>query len=195
MKHLFSIPGFIVFLIKELYNMLVQHYSLYRLKKANPTVTFGKGVIIKNAKSLKLGKNIFIGEDTFLHCGGMEWCNFSGGIDIGDNAYIGARNVIWGTGAKIYIKNDVTTAQNVHIYASTEYRKSFNQEGNRKRWFKFNDVIIEEGAGIYSMVTIGPGITIGAEARVSANSLVLKNVEASTLVSGNPARFVKKIIT
>lgn len=54
-------------------------------------------------------------------------------------------------------------------------------------------VVIEDGAWIGANVTILPGITIGKNAIVGAGSVVTKDVEAGTVVAGNPARVMRKV--
>lgn len=38
-----------------------------------------------------------------------------------------------------------------------------------------------------------PGVTAGENAVVAAGAVVTKDVEANTIVGGNPAKFIKKI--
>ena len=54
-------------------------------------------------------------------------------------------------------------------------------------------VVINDDAWIGTHAVIMPGVTIGKGAIVGAGSIVTKNVEAYTVVVGNPARFVKSI--
>ena len=42
--------------------------------------------------------------------------------------------------------------------------------------------------------TILPGVTIGEGAVIGAGSVVLKDVEPYTLLAGNPAKFIRKLI-
>lgn len=53
-------------------------------------------------------------------------------------------------------------------------------------------ISIGKGCWIATASTILPGITIGDYSVVAANSVVVKNVEPSTVVGGNPAKFIKK---
>ena len=51
---------------------------------------------------------------------------------------------------------------------------------------------IKENCFIGAGSTLLPGITIGPDAIVGANSVVTKNVEPDTIVAGNPAKPLKK---
>ncbi|MFH1400684.1 MAG: DapH/DapD/GlmU-related protein [Nanoarchaeota archaeon] len=53
--------------------------------------------------------------------------------------------------------------------------------------------IIEAGAKVGANATILPGVKIGAGALVGSGSVVTKDVDAHTVVAGNPARAIKKV--
>ena len=55
-------------------------------------------------------------------------------------------------------------------------------------------IIIENRAWVASDAFVGMGVTIGEGAVVGARAAVFKDVEAWTVVGGNPARFLKKRI-
>lgn len=50
---------------------------------------------------------------------------------------------------------------------------------------------IEADCWIGARATILPGVTIGRGATVAAGAVVIKDVEAETLVGGVPARFIR----
>lgn len=54
-------------------------------------------------------------------------------------------------------------------------------------------VHICRNAWIGAGTTILPGVTVGENAVVAAGTVVTKDVEANTIVGGNPAKFIKKI--
>ncbi len=58
---------------------------------------------------------------------------------------------------------------------------------------KVSPVIIKKGAIIAVKCIILPGVVIGENAIVSAGSVVSEDVEARTLVRGNPAKKVGRI--
>lgn len=53
-------------------------------------------------------------------------------------------------------------------------------------------ITIGKGVWITADVYIGPGVTIGDGAVVGVRSSVFKDVEAWTVVAGNPAKFIKQ---
>ena len=52
--------------------------------------------------------------------------------------------------------------------------------------------MIADRAWVAAEAFIGPGVTVGEGAVVGARAAVFKDVEAWTVVGGNPARFIKK---
>lgn len=89
----------------------------------------------------------------------------AGGITIEDNAMIAANVQLISNNHDLY-ERQVITCKPVHI--------------GKHAWI---------GAG----ATILPGVTVGENAVVGAGSVVTHDVEADTIVAGNPARFIKRI--
>jgi galactoside O-acetyltransferase len=64
----------------------------------------------------------------------------------------------------------------------------------RKHKFQYNKPVhIGKNVWLGSGVIVLPGVTIGDNSIVGAGSVVTKNVEANTVVVGNPARVLRKI--
>lgn len=174
--------------------ILLHYYSFRNLRSVHrkfPTVSFGRGVEIINTKNLVLGKNVSFQDRVMLHCGGLDWCNFTGGIEIGDNSTISPNCIFWGCGSKIVIGKNFDCGPAVKIFSSrTKYEELTLYPDKNKHVFA--DVVIGDNVICYTNVVIGPGVTIGDGAVIGANSTVLSNVEPNTLVAGSPA---KKITT
>lgn len=192
LRKLAFFPGFLFYQFKKFLDRQLYLFQVYLFQRENPSVKIGRNVTIKNIKALKVGKNVTIDDNCYLHCGGMEWCNNTGGIEIGDDVNIGNACIIWGTGAKVIIGSNITLAQEVHIYASTEYRESAEPLAG-KQWYKFRTVHLKDGCGIYSKVVITPGVTVGTCSRIGASSVVLNSIDEYVLASGNPAVAIKNI--
>lgn len=54
--------------------------------------------------------------------------------------------------------------------------------------------LVKRGASIGTSATILCGVTIGANAIVGAGSVVTRHVPDNTIVAGNPARVVRKVV-
>jgi acetyltransferase-like isoleucine patch superfamily enzyme len=135
----------------------------------------------------------------------------SGYISIGNNVHIGGATFI--CKSKIEVHDDVTMAWGITIYDHNshsiywEERKKDNQNcytdyhqygGNNivnKDWSTvvFKPIIIHSKVWIGFNVTILKGVTIGEGAVVGACSVVTKDVEAWTVVGGNPAVVLKRL--
>ncbi|NQD92683.1 N-acetyltransferase [Pseudomonas sp. CrR25] len=57
----------------------------------------------------------------------------------------------------------------------------------------FSRIIVRRGASIGANATLLPGITIGEFAMVGAGAVVTKDVDAHSVVVGNPARVIRKL--
>lgn len=153
---------------------------------------------MKNIKeNVRLGKNVTIYDFVNLY-----------GCEIGDNSKIGTFVEIQ-KGSKIgknckvsshtFICEGVTIYDNVFIghgviFINDLYPKSTNNEGELKTdkdWVCV-PTVVQEGASIGSGSTILCGVVIGKNSIVGAGSVVTKNVESNSIVSGNPARIKNK---
>lgn len=128
------------------------------------------------------------------------------GASIREQCYIGSRCII---------SRYVTINYNTRIGDRTKIMDTSHITGNAEIGDDVfisllvgstNDNLVREGYGdhvkgptVGDRVVIGvgalllPGIQIGSDATVSAGSIVTKDVEASTLVAGSPARLVKRL--
>ena len=111
------------------------------------------------------GKNIKIGKNVFINA----CCRFQdqGGIEIGDGSLIGHNTTI------ATLNHDFNAAKRANLHPSP--------------------VKIGKKVWIGSDCTILPGVEIGDGAVIGAGSVVTKNVPASSVAVGNPARVIKQI--
>lgn len=152
----------------------------------------------QSLNNVKVGKNVKI--FNFVNAYGCE---------IGDDSKIGAfveiqKGAFIGKNCKIsshtficegvHIKDNVFIGHNV-TFINDKFPRATNADGSMQTeadW-KVTQTIVERNASIGSSVTILCGITIGENALVGAGSVVTKNVDANTIVAGNPAKVIKKI--
>lgn len=117
-------------------------------------------------------------------------------VFIGDNVIIpeGVRLVCDATDpeAKIIIGNSVLFAPNVAVYCTTHTYLSTNLPIKDQPLYN-KTTIIQSGAWIGINSVIIPGITIGKNSVVGANSFVNKNVPDFAVVAGSPAKVIKYI--
>jgi len=92
----------------------------------------------------------------------------------------------------IYIEDDVLLGPNVAIYSSTHNFKDVNKP-IKNQGYNVAITTLKSGCWIGINSVILPGVTIGKNSVVAANSVVNKDVPDFTVVGGCPAKIIKKI--
>ncbi len=152
----------------------------------------------QNINNVKLGKDVKIFDFVNLY-----------GCSIGDNSKIGTfvevqKNATIGKNCKIsthtficegvHIEDNVFVGHNV-TFINDKYPRSTNIDGNMQTeadW-KVVETYVKKGASIGSSSTILCGVTIGENAIVGAGAVVTKNVPSNTIVTGVPAKIIRKV--
>lgn len=111
------------------------------------------------------GKNITLGKNVFINSG----CRFQdqGGITIGDGVLIG---------------HNVVLATLNHGFMPEERGTTYPAA-----------IIIGKNVWIGANATVLPGVTVGDDAIIAAGAVVTRDVPASTVVGGIPARVIKNV--
>lgn len=125
--------------------------------------TLGKSSIIHSPVTAVRPHMVSIGKNVVIMPGCLMMA--AGGISIDDGAMIAANVQLISNNHDLYERH-IITCKPVKI--------------GKNAWI---------GAG----ATILPGVTVGENAVVGAGSIVTRNVEADTIVAGNPAKFIKRI--
>jgi putative colanic acid biosynthesis acetyltransferase WcaF len=151
-------------------------WSLGRwLIRLSPRPCFGWRRSVLRAFGARVGAHVNIYPSTHLY---MPW-----NVEIGDWTALGEDVFVYSLG-KVRIGRSVTLSYRSHVCAGSH---------------DLNDptlpllkppVCIEDGVWIGTEAFIGPGVTIERGAVVGARAVVVKNVEALSIVAGNPARCV-----
>ena len=152
------------------------------------------------APDVKLGENVKLSKFINLY-----------GCLIGDNTKIGAfvevqKNASIGRNCKIsshsFVCEGVTIEDDVFIghgvtFINDPYPRATGASGELQQqgadWL-VETTLIHKGASIGSGATILSKVTVGERAIVGAGSVVTKDVPADTIVAGNPARVLRKLI-
>lgn len=126
-----------------------------------------------------------------------------GKIIIGDyttiryDSFVGAIEKIE-IGNHVIISNHVTIYDNNNHPTNSTKRKEMCESGFTSdlwqwKYSKHKSVKICDNVWIGEKSTILKGVTIGEGAIVACNSVVVHDVEANTIVAGNPACIVKRL--
>lgn len=105
-------------------------------------------------------------------------------LTIGDDVAVGEGAILYGLGP-IRIGARATISQYAHLCAGTHDHSRHDMPLIKSH------IEIGEDAWICADAFIGPDVHIGARAIVAARAVVVKDVEPSTIVGGNPAAFIK----
>lgn len=139
----------------------------------HPTV--GKGTRIWHPELSVISKDAVIGENCVIHS--HVWIGPN--VKIGDGCRIQAFT---------FIPPGVHIGDNVFIGP----RVTFTNDKYPPSGGNWINTRVYDGASIGAGAVILPGITIGANARIGAGSVVTKNVVAGVTVCGNPAQIHNK---
>lgn len=174
-------------------------------------VAIEKGVRIRFADQVRLGRGVYLDEGVYLHAcpGGIEIgegtlvmhhaelhvYNFRNlphaGIRIGRDSLIGEFNILRGQGG-ITIGDRVYTAPLVQLVAVnhvfSDPTRPFVEQG-----ITAQGIVVEDDVWIGAGAIITDGVHIGRGAVVAAGAVVTHDVPPHTVVAGVPARMVKTI--
>jgi len=142
-----------------------------KFKKFGTNSFFRPFAYAVETKKISIGNNVVIRPGTMLFASPFE----GGGsihIEIADDVLIGA-------GVNIYVSN--------HCFNDTS--KSIFFQGHSG----IHPVRLERGCWVGANTTILPGVIIGENSVVGANSLVTKSVPAFHVAVGNPAKVIKRV--
>ena len=133
------------------------------------------------------------------------------GCEIGDETKIGTfveiqKNAKVGRRCKIsshtFICEGVTIEDYVFIghgvtFINDRYPRATTPSGElqTEQDWKMESTVVQKGASIGSGATILSNVTIGEGAIVGAGSVVTKNVPPHTIVWGNPAQVLRRIVS
>jgi acetyltransferase-like isoleucine patch superfamily enzyme len=119
----------------------------------------------------------FISEENFRF-------NFGQNIEVGDFVFFN-RGVFVDSKGGVIIGNQVCLTEDVRIFTHTHSESSHIIR-------EYNPVVIKDYAKIYTGAIILPGVTVGEQAIVAANSIVSQDVPPNMVVAGSPARVVRE---
>jgi len=155
-------------------------------------VTIGSSVHLE--KNVRVKSNSVLGTDGF----GFEYSperipiriHHLGGLRIGENVEIGCNTVICrGTIEDTVIASDVKIDDHVFIAHNVKIgRRSMIIAGTEIS----GSVTIGDDCWISPQVTILNKVSIGAGATIGIGSVVIRDVEAGSVVAGNPARPLRR---
>ncbi len=115
--------------------------------------------------------------------------------DYGSQTFIGARTfanfgLMVLDVARVTIGDDVQIGPNVQLLTPIH---PVEPEPRRDKWEAARPIVIGDNVWLGGGVIVCPGVTIGANTVVGAGAVVVKDLPASVVAVGNPARVVRRI--
>jgi acetyltransferase-like isoleucine patch superfamily enzyme len=93
----------------------------------------------------------------------------------------------------IIIEDDVLIACGVHIYINNHKFDDVNTPISNQGYYPDKMVILRKGCWIGANTIILPGVEIGENTVIGANSMVNKSFPKGIVAAGNPAKIIKEI--
>lgn len=94
--------------------------------------------------------------------------------------------------SEVRIDDDVLFATNVNLTDGLHGYHTAEEPYKYQPIFKIAPILIQRGCWIGQNVVVLPGVTIGAQTIVGANSVVTESLPAQCIAVGNPARVIRR---
>ncbi len=146
------------------------------------------GVVVKSSSRLVLGKGVVLQRRALLHCGGKSWCDYKGGITLGNHVVIGPGCVLYGAGG-IEVGDYTHLGPGSMVMAQSGNVDTDNHQ-TTDSIHKNDPIVIGKGAWIGAGAVILGNTILGDNCVVGPNSVVSGNYDSGTTLIGNPARVV-----
>lgn len=166
------------------YKMLSVLRCLWHFNQFIASINIKHGLDLPNGnKGVKITKHISLGSHVVLNA-------FDGGsIIIGEGTYIGNSCRINST-TEVRLGQSVMIADNVYIADVDHNYNNINLPIIEQGFVSRGGVFIDDGAWIGCNAVIMPGVHIGKNAVIGANSLVKMDVPNYAVVVGTPAKII-----
>ena len=178
-------------------------YIIYTKIKTSGVKSVGNNVIavpnltLFGKDKIKIGDSCYFGPD----CRIEAWKKYNKKsydpiIEIGEDVRINSTCHI-GAINKVIIGKQTLLGSHVMIIDHSHGNNSIEEMSihpSERDLYSKGPIIIGERCWICENVTILPNVSIGDECIIGANSVVTKDMPSRSVIVGNPARIVKKII-
>jgi acetyltransferase-like isoleucine patch superfamily enzyme len=140
---------------------------------------------------IEVGEFVFIGSDSWLSTLPETKPEKGPIIEIGDRTSISGHVTISGT-KKIVIEHDVLIARYVYISDHSHDYSDKDEPIITQGISKIRPVRIKSGAWLGQSVVVCPGVTIGRNSVIGANSVVTQDIPDYCVAAGSPAKVIRK---
>lgn len=154
-----------------------------RFEALGENVIFEFGALVFHPENVSIGSNVYVGHYAILKG------YFKNKLRIGNDVWIGQQVFMHAAGG-ITIGNDVGIGPGVRV-TSARHVDQGRDTPLSSSILEFASVTIEDGCNIGVGATILPGVRIGQGAQVGAGAVVVDDVAELAVVAGVPARFLR----
>jgi len=159
-------------------------YTLSEFKAIAVNAIIEEGVLIFHPENITIGNNVYIGHNTILKG------YYRNEMVIGDHTWVGQ-------GCFFHSAGGIEIGRAVGIGPMVKILTSHHKEDESNIPVIFNEleskgVVLEDGCDVGVGSILLPGITIGEGSIIGAGSVVTKDVPPYHVVSGVPARIMRK---
>jgi len=148
-------------------------------------------ILFENIGQIRLGIGVNVGAYSVIHIRDFTKGDNRSSLDVGEHTYIGEQNNIRATGGRIQIGRRCLISQQVSIIAANHMiDKGIDILDQPWDTLKAG-VIIGDDVWIGCGSQIMPGVKIGNGAVIAAGSVVVKDVEANSVMVGTPVRILR----
>jgi maltose O-acetyltransferase len=116
-------------------------------------------------------------------------CDFGDGISIGARCFVNSDCTMY-DGAPITLGDECLLAAGVQLITATH---PVDPVARRAAWERALPVTLGDGVWLGAAVLVCPGVTIGENTVVGAGAVVTRDLPASVIAVGNPARVAREI--
>jgi acetyltransferase-like isoleucine patch superfamily enzyme len=148
------------------------------------------GVVVKTPSRLLLGRDVVLQRRALLHCGGKDWCDYGGGIELGDGVVIGPGCTLYGAGT---IRVGAFSHLGPGAMLMAQAGNAGSQDRLSARPGHVNEpIVIGQGVWVGAGAVILGNTRLGDNCVIGPNSVVSGDYPAGTTLIGNPARAVQR---
>ena len=177
-------------------------YYYKRFQHCGSHLVISEGVYIDYPENISLGNHVWIDKGVIIITGKSNRTNINrkegtrylGKLILGDNVHLGIRSILQAHGG-ISIGDSFTSGSDSKIYTLSN-KVSLSENGTHhadisKLFYRENSIEIGNNVwcGMNTIILAGP---IGSNVFLQPNSVCYTSIEENSIVSGNPAKKIKR---
>ncbi len=173
----------------------IERLSLNEFNRLGAAVDIKFPRVVTNPECMELGDNIFIGRDSVLCCIKLRTLSpgelqYSPKLVIGSGVCVTANLQVYCL-SSVSIGDNVLMAANVFICDCFHGFKDPYSPYKDQDYWRISPIKIGAGSWIGQNVVIMPGVEIGEQVIIGANSVVTCSIPTRSIAVGSPARVIK----